>query len=82
MPCLMVPKHDHSALIDAIGSAYLTSTFGLTPQRLHMWRVRGVPRLMRLAVARLAAERAVDTPPGFLAPLQGGLDHVNQTRAA
>lgn len=66
----MEPKrHSHSALIDAIGAAKVSERFDLTPQRLHMWRVRGIPQLRRIAFAKLAAENAVPLPSDFLEAL-------------
>lgn len=62
-------RHAHSALIDAIGAPKVASTFDLTPQRLHMWRVRGIPQLKRIAFAKVAAESCVSVPEDFFAEM-------------
>lgn len=61
----MKSRHHHSTLIDAVGPENVRTTFGLTPQRLHMWRVRGVPHLKRIAFAKIAAEQGVPVPGDF-----------------
>ena len=59
------PKHPHSALIDQAGAAVVSSAFVLTPQTLHMWRMRGIPQIKRIAFAKLCAERGVAVPADF-----------------
>lgn len=66
---MVTNRHPHSQLIDAVGSAIVAEQFELTPQRLHMWRKRGIPQLRRIAFAKLAAERGVMAPPDFLEAL-------------
>lgn len=56
-------------LIDEIGAQVVTAHFGLKPQRLHMWRVRGVPIVKRIAFHNLALANGITPPPEFLAPL-------------
>lgn len=75
-------RHEHSTFIDAIGPGILATTFGLTPQRLYMWRVRGVPHIKLVQVAKLAAERGVEPPPGFLDPIRTGEHRQRESVAA
>ena len=56
-------------LIDQIGPELVREQFDLSPQLLHMWRVRGVPVVKRIAFHNLALSRGVQPPPEFLAPL-------------
>jgi hypothetical protein len=58
-------KHPHSALIDQAGSATVCDAFGLSPQTLHMWRVRGIPQIKRIAFAKMCAECGVAVPADF-----------------
>lgn len=58
-------KHPHSALIDQAGSATVCAFFALSPQTLHMWRVRGIPQIKRIAFAKMCAERGVAVPGDF-----------------
>jgi hypothetical protein len=58
-------KHPHSALIDQAGTATVCASFALSPQALHMWRVRGIPQIKRIAFAKLCAERGVPVPADF-----------------
>lgn len=62
-------RHVHSTLIDLIGAEKVRTTFGLSSQRLHMWRVRGIPHLKRIAFAKLAADRGVAVPNDFFAEM-------------
>ena len=62
-------RHPHSDLIDALDTASVRSAFGLSPQNLHMWRVRGIPVIKRAEFARLAAAHGVALPDDFLADL-------------
>lgn len=59
-------------LITDVGPEVVRDHFGLTPQNLHMWRVRGVPHLKRIGFQALALTRGVKPPSDFLAPLFGG----------
>jgi hypothetical protein len=59
----MKERHPHSTFINDIGPAILVSRLSLTPQALHNWRIRGIPRDLRVAVAKVAAEQGV-IPPG------------------
>ena len=63
-------RHPHSALIDRVGTTQVRLAFGLTPQTLYMWRLRGVPAVKRFAFAELAATQAVELPAEFLADLR------------
>ena len=56
-------------LIDRIGPQIVAGHFGLSRQRLHMWRVRGIPHLKRLAFQNLAVQHGVTPPADFLAVL-------------
>jgi hypothetical protein len=56
-------------LIDQIGPELVRENFGLTPQLLHMWRVRGVPVLKRIAFHNFALSHGVTPPPEFLAKI-------------
>jgi hypothetical protein len=67
---MALPKHEHSALIDAIGAPIVRSKFGLTHQTLYAWRVRGIPTHLRLAFAQLAMIHGKDVPSGFLPTLE------------
>jgi hypothetical protein len=58
-------KHPHSALIDQAGSATVCDAFRLSPQTLHMWRVRGIPQIKRISFAKMCAERGVAVPGDF-----------------
>jgi len=58
---------DH--LIDRIGPELVRERLGVSSQRLHMWRVRGVPLPKRIAFHNLALERGIEPPPEFLEPL-------------
>ena len=58
-------KHPHSALIDHAGTATVCASFALSPQTLHMWRVRGIPQIKRIAFAKLCADRGVAVPGDF-----------------
>jgi|GEM_PF-3452603 len=62
-------RSPHSDLIDAIGAAKVADHFNLTPQRLHMWRVRGIPQLRRIAFAKIAADHGVAIPGDFFAEM-------------
>lgn len=61
----MTSRHQDSELIDRLGTNIVREAFGLTPQKLYMWRVRGVPALKRIAFAKLAADKGVPVPPDF-----------------
>lgn len=61
----MNPRHQHSELIDRLGTNIVREAFALSPQTLHMWRRRGVPALKRIAFAKLAADNGVPVPPDF-----------------
>lgn len=56
-------------LIDQVGPAVVREHFGITAQHLHMWRVRGVPIVKRIAFHNLALAKGVQPPPEFLEPL-------------
>lgn len=56
-------------LIDQIGPELVREYFDLTPQLLHMWRVRGVPVVKRIAFHNFALSRGVTVPPEFLAKI-------------
>jgi hypothetical protein len=57
------------ALIDQVGPAVVREHFGVSAQHLHMWRVRGIPVVKRIAFHNLALANGVTPPPEFLAPL-------------
>lgn len=61
----IAPRSPDSDLIDAIGPDTVRAALGLTSQRLHMWRTRGIPQIRRIAFAKLCAERGVSTPNDF-----------------
>lgn len=67
----MSNRHEHSSLIDQIGAGVVSAHFRLSPQRLHMWRVRGIPHLRRLAFKNLADGFNVSLPGDFLDELLG-----------
>lgn len=56
-------------LIDKIGPELVRDHFDLSSQHLHMWRVRGVPIVKRIAFHNLALTKGVQPPPEFLEPL-------------
>jgi len=58
-------KSPHSEIIDAIGSRVVRDAYKLSRQRLHGWRVRGIPHSHRVAVARLASMNGVTITPDF-----------------
>lgn len=58
-------RHQDSKLIDLVGAERVKDRFDLSPQALHMWRVRGIPLAKRIAFSKLCAENAVPTPPDF-----------------
>jgi len=58
-----------NGLIDQVGPAVVREHFRLTAQHLHMWRVRGIPVIKRIAFHNLALANGVTPPPEFLAPL-------------
>jgi hypothetical protein len=62
------PTHAHASLIDAIGRDKVRAQFGLSPQRLHNWRIRGIPHTHRPAFAHLAILVGTPIPEGFLDP--------------
>lgn len=66
---MIVKEPVSNALIDQIGPGIVREHFGITPQVLSNWRVRGVPVRKRIAFNNLALTRGVATPPEFLAPL-------------
>jgi hypothetical protein len=53
-------------LIDQIGPELVREQFDLSPQLLHMWRVRGVPVVKRIAFHNLALKNGIQPPPEFL----------------
>jgi hypothetical protein len=61
-------RDEDSTFIDEIGPAIVAGRFKITPQRLHMWRVRGIPGEYRGAVAALATDNGVAVPEKFLEP--------------
>jgi hypothetical protein len=67
---MALPKHEHSALIDAIGASIVRRQFGLTHQTLYAWRVRGVPAHLRAPFAQLAMIHGKDVPRGFVPTLE------------
>lgn len=58
-------RHAHNELIDRLGAKVVSDRFGLKPQRLHNWRVRGVPHSCRVKFAKVAAEHGVTVPEAF-----------------
>ena len=56
-------------LIDQIGPELVREHFDLSPQLLHMWRVRGVPVVKRIAFHNFALANNVTPPPEFLAKI-------------
>jgi hypothetical protein len=60
--------HPHDSFMAEIGHGLIRERFGLSPQRLHNWRVRGVPSTHRPALAVLAALHSKPIPDGFLDP--------------
>ena len=67
---MALPKHEHSALIDALGAQVVRAQFKLTHQTLYAWRVRGIPAHLRLAFAQLAQIHGQQVPTGFLPTLE------------
>jgi len=63
-------RHSHSDLIDAVGAGHVRLAFGLKPQGLYMWRLRGIPVGKRLAFAELAAIHGAQLPTDFLADMR------------
>ena len=63
---VMAHRHEHSELIDAVGSPKVRTHFALRPQTLNWWRIRGVPLSKRVAFARLANESGVTLPSSFV----------------
>lgn len=53
-------------LIDQIGPELVREQFDLSPQLLHMWRVRGVPVIKRIAFHNFALKHGIQPPPEFL----------------
>ena len=59
----------HEQLIDDLGGyKWLASQLGLKPNRVRMWRVRGVSRDYRPTIARLATDLRIAIPEDFLEP--------------
>lgn len=56
---------DNNQIIDAIPREALIQRFGLSRQRLHIWRKRGVPKSKRIAYGRLAVDCGVALPQSF-----------------
>jgi hypothetical protein len=54
-------------LIDQIGPELVRERLSVSSQRLHMWRVRGIPLEKRIAFHNLALECGIEPPPEFLA---------------
>lgn len=65
-------KHPDSTLIDAVGIKTVSSTFGLSPQALYMWRQRGIPLAKRISFAKLCAENGISTPQDFFQKFEIG----------
>jgi hypothetical protein len=57
--------HPHRQIIEAIGPKVVKDAYGLSRQRLHGWKTRGIPHSHRVAVARLAAMNGVPLPGDF-----------------
>lgn len=56
-----------SDLIDALGGpTKLATELGLKQPRVANWKARGVPWRWRQRLARMAEQRGVDVPAGFL----------------
>jgi hypothetical protein len=73
--------HPHEAFIELVGQGWLREQFGLTPQRLHNWKIRGIPTTHRSAVARMAMLKEVAIPDGFLDPPEGMARQPEQAAA-
>ena len=59
----------HEKLINDLGGyQWLATQLDLKPNRVRMWKVRGVAWEYRNTIARLATERRVVIPKGFLEP--------------
>ena len=59
----------HETLIDKLGGyKWLATQLNLKPNRVRMWRVRGVAQHYRPTIARMATERQINLPKGFLEP--------------
>lgn len=69
----MAQRHEDSVIIDYIGATIVAERFDLKPQRLHMWRVRGIPTAKRVQFAALAAEQRKPLPDAFLKPVQDAI---------
>jgi hypothetical protein len=54
-------------LIDQVGPELVRERLNVSSQRLHMWRVRGIPLEKRIAFQNLALECGIEPPPEFLA---------------
>lgn len=62
--------HPHAALIDALGGATaLAREIGQPANVTGNWRKRGVSWRWRPAVAKIAEEKGVALPDGFLGPV-------------
>lgn len=64
-PVYDAPMHSHKQIIEAIGPKAVKDAYGLSRQRLHAWKKRGIPHSHRVAVARLAAMSGVSVPADF-----------------
>jgi hypothetical protein len=58
-------------LIERVGPDLVADHFGISRQHLHMWKVRGIPQMRRLAFQNLANQHGVTVPADFLAELYG-----------
>lgn len=64
-PSTAKPRHPHSALIDKLGTKKFRERFSVPPNKLHAWRLRGIPVAYRVPVARYAAEHGTAVPQDF-----------------
>ena len=57
-----------SDLIDALGgpSSVAADLGGMLPQRVANWKTRGIPWRIRPRLAKLAEQRGIKVPDGFL----------------
>lgn len=59
----------HSALIDALGgTGFLAKELAQRHNTISTWRTRKVPWRWRPHLARMAGERGIPIPDGFLSP--------------
>lgn len=58
----------HAELVDALGgTTYLYRHLGLNSRQVcHGWKVNGIPWKWRFKISKMAADRKIPLPEGFL----------------